>query len=45
MLQKEVDDYLKYAEEVVKNYYGAGKDIKPLILDLKNFKKKLVFDS
>lgn len=45
MLQKEIDDYLQYAEEIIKEYYNAGKDIKPLILDLKNYKKKMLFDS
>jgi len=44
MLQTEIDDYLRYAEEIVKEYYNAGKDIKPLILDLKNYKKKMLYD-
>jgi hypothetical protein len=44
MLQAEIDTYLQYAEEVVKDYYNAGKDITPLILDLKNYKKKMLFD-
>ncbi len=44
MLQGEVDNYLHYAEEVVKDYYSAGKDIKPLMLDLKAYKKKMLYD-
>jgi len=44
MLQTEQDDYFKYAEGVVKEYYNNGKDITPLILDLKSYKKKMMFD-
>jgi hypothetical protein len=43
MLNNEQDDFLKYAEESIKEYYNAGKDITPLILDLKSYKKKLFY--
>jgi len=41
MLQNEQDDFLNYAEGWIKDYYQDGKDITPLILDLKCYKKKL----
>jgi len=41
MLQTEQDDFLKYAEHEIRQYYNERKDIKPLILDLKSYKKKL----
>jgi len=41
MLQFEQDGFLKYAENEIRQYYNEGKDIKPLILDLKSYKKKL----
>jgi len=43
MLQTEQEDFLKYAEDEIRNYYNEGKDIKPLILDLKAYKKKQFF--
>jgi hypothetical protein len=43
MLSNETDEFLKYAEGWIKDYYNQGKDITPLILDLKNYKKKLFY--
>jgi hypothetical protein len=43
MLNNEQDEFLKYAEGWIKEYHNQGKDITPLILDLKNYKKKLFY--
>ncbi len=43
MLNAEQDEFLKYAEGWIKEYYNQGKDITPLILDLKSYKKKLFY--
>jgi uncharacterized protein YchJ len=40
MLQNEQDEFLKYAEEWVNEYYQDGKNITPLLLNLKEYKKK-----
>lgn len=42
MMQNENEEFLDYAEQWIKEYYKSDKDIKPLILELKNYKKKLV---
>lgn len=41
MLQNEQDEFLKYAEGWINEYYKDGKTIVPLLLDLKQYKKKL----
>lgn len=41
MLQNENDEFLKYAEGWIGEYYKDGKDITPLLLDLKGYKKKI----
>jgi len=41
MLQNEQDEFLKYAESWIKDYHQDGKNIVPLLLDLKEYKKKL----
>ena len=43
MLNNEQDDFLNYAEGYIREYYNQGKDITPLILDLKAYKKKLFY--
>ena len=43
MLQNEQSEFLKYAEGWISDYYKDGKDIKPLILELKNYKKRLFY--
>lgn len=43
MLNQEQDDFLRYAEGWIQQYHQEGKDIKPLILELKNYKKKLFY--
>ena len=39
MLSNEQDDFLKYSEDWIQEYYKQGKDITPLMLELKNYKK------
>ncbi len=41
LLGSEQDEFYKYAEELIRDNYNQGKDITPLILELKNNKKKL----
>lgn len=41
MLQNENDEFLKYAEGWIREYYKDGKDIVPLLLDLKQYKKNI----
>lgn len=41
MLQNEQDEFLKYAERWIQDYHQDGKNITPLLLDLKQYKKKL----
>jgi hypothetical protein len=43
MLNNEQDDFFKYAEGWIREYYNAGKDITPLIIELKNYKKKATY--
>lgn len=43
ILNNEQDDFLKYAESWIQDYHAQGKDITPLILDLKAYKKKLFY--
>ena len=43
MLNNEQDDFLNYAEGWIQDYNAQGKDITPLILDLKGYKKKLFY--
>ena len=39
MLDKENDEFLKYAENCIRDYHQQGKDITPLLLELKRYKK------
>lgn len=41
MLQNEQDEFLKYAEGWIHQYHNDGKNIVPLLLDLKEYRKKL----
>lgn len=43
MLISEQDEYYNYAEGLAQEYYSQGKDITPIILELKNFKKKMFY--
>jgi len=43
MLQKEQDEFMRYADQCIGEYHEAGKNLIPLILDLKNYKKKSFF--
>lgn len=40
MMQKEQDEFMRFADECIGEYHQSGKNIVPLILDLKNYKKK-----
>ena len=40
MLQNEQDEFLNYAEGWINEYHQVGKNIIPLLLDLKSYKKK-----
>jgi hypothetical protein len=39
MLNNEQDEFMQYAENSIREYYNTGKDIAPLILELKKYKK------
>ena len=39
LLNKENDEFIKFAEEQIKLYKSQGKDILPLLLELKIYKK------
>jgi hypothetical protein len=39
MLNNEQDEFMQYAENSIREYYNSGKDITPLILELKKYKK------
>ena len=41
MLQNEQDEFLKYAEKWIQEYHNDGKNIIPMLLDLKQYKKKI----
>lgn len=41
MLQNEQDEFLKYAEGWIHNYHDDGKNIIPMLLNLKEYKKKI----
>jgi len=41
MLQNEQDEFLKYAEGWIQEYYKDGKEILPMLLDLKQYKKNI----
>ena len=38
-LQQENDEFLNYAENWIKDYKNQGKNINPLLLELKKYKK------
>ena len=38
-LETEVDDFMKYAEYWISEYKKQGKNITPLLLELKRYKK------
>ena len=38
-LDQENDEFLKYAENCIRDYHKQGKDITPLLLELKRYKK------
>lgn len=40
MANEEQDDYLEYVEGWIKEYHKQGKDIRPMLLELKRYKKR-----
>ena len=40
MLQKEDDEFIRYAEGCIRDYHEQGKDITPMLLELKRYKKE-----
>ena len=42
LLDQQQKNFYSYAEQAVKDWQGAGKNVKPLILELKGYKKKIV---
>ena len=42
-LDQENDEFLKYAENCIRDYHKQGKDITPLLLELKRYKKTATF--
>ena len=43
MIQNEQDEFMKYADYNIGEYHKQGKNLIPLILDLKNYKKKTYY--
>jgi hypothetical protein len=41
MLDQKEKEFYSYAEQCIKEWQDAGKNVKPLILELKNHKKKV----
>jgi hypothetical protein len=41
MLQNEQDEFLRYAEKWIHEYHNDGKNIIPMLLDLKQYKRKI----
>jgi len=43
MINKEEEEFFKFAEEKIKNYHEQGKNIVPMLLELKKYKKNNSF--
>ena len=43
ILNDEQNDFLKYAESWIQEYQASGKDIQPLLIELRNYKKKMFY--
>ena len=43
-LEQESDEFIKYAENWIKDYKNNGKNITPLLLELKKYRKHNNFD-
>ena len=39
MINKEEEEFFKFAEEKIKSYHEQGKNIVPMLLELKKYKK------
>ena len=42
MLDHKEKEFYSYAEKCIKEWQDQGKNVKPLILELKSYKKKMV---
>jgi len=42
LLDNNEKQFYSYAEQAVRDWEAQGKNVKPLILELKNYKKRLV---
>ena len=42
-MEKENDDFIKYAEAHIKDYKQQGKNVYPLLVELKKYKQKYSF--
>ena len=42
LLDQQQKNFYSYAENAMKNWQNGGKNVKPLVLELKGYKKKIV---
>lgn len=42
LLDQQEKNFYSYAEQCIKDWQGAGKNVKPLVMELKNYKKRIV---
>lgn len=43
MLQNEQDEFMRYADNCIGEYHASNKNLIPMILELKNYKKKTFY--
>jgi hypothetical protein len=43
LLDQKEKDFYSYAEKCIKEWQDAGKNVKPLLIELKNYKKKTTY--
>ncbi len=43
LLDQKEKEFYSYAEKCIKEWQDAGKNVKPLILELKNYKKQTIY--
>lgn len=42
LLDQQEKNFYSYAERCIKEWQDAGKNVKPLVMELKNYKKRIV---
>lgn len=42
LLDQQEKNFYSYAEQCIKEWQGQGKNVKPLIMELKNYKKQTI---